>query len=43
VELAEHPHQLLGLDGIDEARPPAEVGEEHRDLPAVAPQDRLVA
>ena len=43
MELAEHPHQLFGLDRVREARPAAEVGEEHRDLPAVAGEDRLVA
>ena len=42
VELAQHAHQLLGLDGVDEARPPAQIGEEHRDLAAVAAQDGLV-
>ena len=42
VELAEDTHQLLGLDRIDEARPAAKVGEEHRDLPTVAGEDRLV-
>ena len=43
VELAEHLHQLLRLDRVDEARPSAEVGEEHRDLPAMAAEDRVVA
>src|SRR5439155_20441563 len=43
VELAEHAHQLLGLDCVDEARPAAQVGEEHRDLPAMAAEHRLVS
>ena len=43
MELAEHPHQLLRLDRFDEDRPAAEICEEHRDLAAVAGQDRLVA
>ena len=43
MKLAEYPHQLLRLDRVDEARPPAEVGEEHRELAAMAEQDRLVA
>ena len=43
VELAEDAHQLLGLDRVDEVRPAAQVGEEHRDLPPVAAKDRLVA
>ena len=40
--LAQHAHHLLRLDAVGEARLPAEIGEEHRDLPAVAAQDRLV-
>src|SRR6478735_7748866 len=43
VELAQRAHQLLGLDGIGEVRPAAQVGEEDRDLPAVAAQNRFVA
>ncbi len=43
MELAEHEHQLFRLDGIGEARPAAQVGEDHRDLAAVAGEDRLVA
>ena len=43
VEFAQHPHQLLRLDRVDEARPAAEVGEEHRHLPAMTREDRLVA
>ena len=43
VELAEHAHQLLGLDRVGEARPAAEVGEDHRHLTAVTGEDRLVA
>src|SRR5262245_321043 len=43
VELSEDAHQLLGLDGVDEVRPAAQVGEEHRDLAAVAAKNRLVA
>ena len=43
VELVQHAHQLLRLDSVDEARPPAEIGEEHRDLAAVALENRLVA
>ena len=42
MELAEHVHQLLGLDCVGEGRPAAEVGEEHRDLSPVADQDRVV-
>jgi hypothetical protein len=43
VELPEHTHQLLRLDRVDKARPAAQVGEEHRDLPAVALQNWVVA
>jgi len=43
VELREHAHQLLGLDDVDEVRPPTQVCEEHRHLAPVAAQDRLVA
>ncbi len=42
VELAEHAHHLLRLRGVGEPRPPAEVGEDHRDLSPVASEDRLV-
>src|SRR4029079_11154871 len=43
VELAEHAHQLLPLAGVDEGPPAAQVDEDHRDLPPMAAQDRLVA
>ena len=43
MKLAQDAHQLLRLDRVGEARPAAEVGEEHRDLAAMAAQDRLVA
>ena len=42
MELPEHLHQLLRLDRVDEAGPSAEVGEEHRDLAAMAAEDRIV-
>ena len=42
MELPEHLHQLLGLDRVDEAGPSPEVGEEHRDLAAMATEDRIV-
>jgi hypothetical protein len=43
VKFVEHPHQLFRLDRLDERRPAAQVGDEHRDLPAVTGQERLVA
>ena len=42
VELPKHVHQLLGFDRVDEVRPSTEVGEEHRDQPTMAAQDRVV-
>ena len=43
VVLAEHQHQVLGLDGLGERREAAQVAEHDRDLLPVALEERLVA
>ena len=43
VVLAEHQHQVLGLDGLGERREAAQVAEHDRDLLAMALEERLVA
>jgi hypothetical protein len=43
VVVVEHPHHLLRFGGLGEGREPAEVAEQHGDLPPVAPEEGLVA
>ena len=43
VELAQHGHHLFGLGGLGERGEAAHVAEQHRDLAAVAGEDRVAA